>query len=114
MLQDAGGPDPRSRRNGSLVGREPELRVFEQALGRLGHGSSQFIEVTGDPGIGKTRLLAELACLAAGHGLRVLDGRAQHGGSGSPSTPWSTRLTTMSPGSATVATWTCWARSSRR
>ena len=76
MLQDAGGPDPRSRRKGSLVGREAELRVFGQALARLANGASQVIEVTGDPGIGKTRLLAELARLAAGHGLPVLGGRA--------------------------------------
>jgi AAA ATPase domain len=113
MLKDAGVLDPRSR-EGSLVGREQELTVFEQALARLAHGSSQVIEVTGDPGIGKTRLLAELGRLAAGCGLPVLYGQAQHGGSGSPSTLWSTRSTTMSPGSATAATSTCWARSSRR
>lgn len=65
---------------GSLVGREHELGVFEQALDRLARGSSQVIEVTGDPGIGKTRLLAELAHLARDHGVPVLDGRAQHGG----------------------------------
>ena len=65
MLQDAGVLDPQSRREGSLVGREQELTVFEQALARLAHGSSQVIEVTGDPGIGKTRLLAELSRLAA-------------------------------------------------
>jgi DNA-binding NarL/FixJ family response regulator len=80
MLQDAGGLEPRSRPEGSLVGREQELTVFEQALVRLTHGSSQVIEVTGDPGIGKTRLLAELGRLAAGRGVPVLDGRAQHGG----------------------------------
>ena len=77
MLQ--GTLDPRSRRSGPLIGREQELTAFEQALARLVHGTSQVIEVTGDPGIGKTRLLAELARLAAGHGVLVLDGRAQHG-----------------------------------
>lgn len=71
-------PDPVSGR--SLVGREHELTVFEQALARLARGSSQVIEVTGDPGIGKTWLLRELARLAVGHGVPVLDGRAQHGG----------------------------------
>ena len=64
----------------SLVGRDHELEVFEQALVRLAGGSSQVIELTGDPGIGKTRLLAELGRLAAGRGVPVLDGRAQHGG----------------------------------
>jgi DNA-binding NarL/FixJ family response regulator len=71
-------PDPVSGR--SLVGRDHELEVFERALTRLADGSSQVIEVTGDPGIGKTRLLAELGRLAAGRGVPVLDGRAQHGG----------------------------------
>ena len=66
--------------SGSLVGREQELSVCEQALQRLACGASQVIEVTGDPGIGKTRLLAEWARLARGHGVLVLDGRAQHGG----------------------------------
>ena len=80
MLKDAGVLDPRPRREGSLVGREQELTLFEQALARLAHGSSQVIEVTGDPGIGKTRLLAELGRLAAGHGFPVLHGQAQQGG----------------------------------
>ena len=66
--------------SGSLAGRAPELRACEHALQRLARGSSQVIEVTGDPGIGKTRLLAELARLARSHGVLVLDGRAQHGG----------------------------------
>ena len=64
----------------SLVGRDHELEVFGRALVRLAGGSSQVIELTGDPGIGKTRLLAELGRLAAGRGVPVLDGRAQHGG----------------------------------
>jgi DNA-binding NarL/FixJ family response regulator len=71
-------PDPVSGR--SLVGRDHELEIFERALARLAGGSSQVIEVTGDPGIGKTRLFAELGRLAAGRDIPVLDGRAQHGG----------------------------------
>jgi predicted ATPase len=71
-------PDSVSGR--SLVGRGDELAILEQALTRLVGGSSQVIEVTGDPGIGKTRLLAELGRRAADRGIPVLDGRAQHGG----------------------------------
>ena len=51
-----------------------------QALGRLADGNSQVVELTGDPGIGKTRLLRELARRAAERGFLVMDGRAQHGG----------------------------------
>jgi len=74
------GMDSGLGRSGSLVGRKAECEVFEQALARLAGGSSQVIEVTGDPGIGKTRLLAELACRASERGFLVLDGRARHCG----------------------------------
>lgn len=66
--------------SGSLVGREAECEILEQVLERLAAGSSQVIEVTGDPGIGKTRMLAELARRASERGFPVLGGRAQHGG----------------------------------
>ena len=78
MLQ--GMLDPGLEFTNSLIGRDPELAIFELALARLADGSPQVIEVTGDPGIGKTRLLAELARLAIGRGALVLDGRAQQGG----------------------------------
>jgi DNA-binding CsgD family transcriptional regulator len=66
--------------SGALVGRQAECEVVDQALARLANGGSQVIELTGDPGIGKTRLLAELAHRAGERGLLVLEGRAQHSG----------------------------------
>ncbi|MEU7141636.1 AAA family ATPase [Nocardia sp. NPDC046473] len=54
-----------------LVGREHECAAMEHALDRLSRGSSALIEVMGDPGLGKTRLLGELMALAATRGLRV-------------------------------------------
>ena len=66
--------------SGSFVGRKAEREVFEQALARLADGSSQVVEVTGDPGIGKTRLLGELARRASEQSFLVLDGRARHCG----------------------------------
>jgi DNA-binding NarL/FixJ family response regulator len=65
---------------GPLVGRERECDILELALERLARGPSQVIEVTGDPGIGKTRLLGELSRRAAERGFLVLDGRARHAG----------------------------------
>ncbi|HSS89524.1 MAG TPA: AAA family ATPase [Streptosporangiaceae bacterium] len=67
-------------RSGTLAGRQAESEVIAQALGRLADGRPQVVELTGDPGIGKTRLLTELARQAAERGFLVLDGRAQHGG----------------------------------
>ena len=59
-----------------LVGRERELSAIARALEHLAGAQAGFIEVTGEPGIGKTRLLGELAAQAAGSGCLVLCGRA--------------------------------------
>ncbi len=55
-----------------LVGRAEELRALEQALDRLPGA----IELVGEPGIGKTRLLAELERIAEDRGHLVLSGSA--------------------------------------
>src|SRR5215467_13068202 len=78
MFQQTADPDLGSL--GALAGRQAECEVIDQALARLANGGSQVIELTGDPGIGKTRLLAELARRARQRGLLVLEGRAQHSG----------------------------------
>jgi hypothetical protein len=75
-----GGTADPGLRSGTLAGRQAECEVIAQALGRLADGRSQVVELTGDPGIGKTRLLTELARQAAERGFGVLDGRAQHNG----------------------------------
>jgi DNA-binding NarL/FixJ family response regulator len=59
-----------------LVGREGELGLLEGALGDLETGRPAAIHVTGEPGIGKTRLLAELADRADARGYLVLRGSA--------------------------------------
>lgn len=53
-----------------LVGREPERRVLERLLAGARAGSSAALVITGEPGIGKTSLIAEAAALATG--MRVL------------------------------------------
>lgn len=59
-----------------FVGRAEELALLERALTGLGHAPPIAIEVVGEPGIGKTRLLAELATRAERHGHLVLAGSA--------------------------------------
>ncbi|MFN0073170.1 MAG: AAA family ATPase [Chloroflexota bacterium] len=46
--------------HGPFVGREPELRHLQQCLDELRRGRGQVTCVIGDPGMGKSRLLAEL------------------------------------------------------
>ncbi|MEV6948587.1 AAA family ATPase [Streptomyces sp. NPDC051172] len=62
--------------SGPLVGRETELAVLRSAVTACTNGVSTVVEITGDPGLGKTRLLSELGELAEAEGLTVLSGRA--------------------------------------
>jgi DNA-binding CsgD family transcriptional regulator/tetratricopeptide (TPR) repeat protein len=60
-----------------MAGRAEELRWLDDAIVRLGREARPVaVEVAGEPGIGKTRLLAELARRADDRGLLVLAGRA--------------------------------------
>src|SRR4051812_44263468 len=59
-----------------LVGRAEELGSFEQALAEVDSGEAAAIELVGEPGIGKSRLLAEFARHADTQGRLVLAGSA--------------------------------------
>ena len=58
-----------------LIGRRAELAVLEQVFSAASP-RTELIAVSGDPGIGKTRLLAELSELAASRGMLVIGGTA--------------------------------------
>jgi predicted ATPase len=64
---------------GALVGRTAELERLRQLLtgAATGHGGTAL--VLGEAGIGKTRLLDEVARAAADRGLAVLRGAAAAG-----------------------------------
>jgi predicted ATPase len=66
------------RRSGAdrLVGRDDELASIDRALDELDGGRGGALEITGEPGIGKTRLLKELAARADARGHLVLSGAA--------------------------------------
>jgi ATP/maltotriose-dependent transcriptional regulator MalT len=59
-----------------LVGRAGELASLDHLLAGLDGGHSAAVELMGEPGIGKTRLLAELSARADARGHLVLAGSA--------------------------------------
>jgi ATP/maltotriose-dependent transcriptional regulator MalT len=60
----------------ALVGRRHERDVLEQTLRDVDAGQARAVALRGEPGIGKSRLLAELATRAEARGHLVLAGRA--------------------------------------
>jgi predicted ATPase len=58
------------------VGRAAELDRLTGLLGELPDGDGISVAIAGEPGIGKTRLLADLRALADGRGHLVLNGAA--------------------------------------
>ena len=63
------------RRAHALVGRDVELSAITTAIDDLAHGRGSVIELTGEPGVGKTRLTQEGSDHARGLGLRRLGAR---------------------------------------
>jgi transcriptional regulator with GAF, ATPase, and Fis domain/tetratricopeptide (TPR) repeat protein len=70
-------PNPLDALAGDIfVGREREIGVLRAAADAARGGRGQFVLVAGEPGAGKTRLLAELATYAGLRGATVTWGRA--------------------------------------
>ncbi|MDQ3898191.1 MAG: ATP-binding protein, partial [Actinomycetota bacterium] len=59
-----------------LVGRSEELGILQRLLDTTCVGTANAVFVTGEPGIGKTSLLADLVRRANGRGCLVLEGGA--------------------------------------
>jgi predicted ATPase len=62
-----------------LVGRGAEMELLESALGKVTAGAPHLVLLTGEAGVGKTRLVQEFARRAEAQGARVLSGRALAG-----------------------------------
>lgn len=60
----------------AMIGRDKELAELELQVFRAANGESSVVNVIGDAGIGKSRLVAELKHREVAKGLRVLEGRA--------------------------------------
>jgi serine/threonine protein kinase len=88
---EAGAPmrNPLDRlASGSFIGRRRELDRLKHALDEAGRGRTRMLLVTGEPGIGKSRIVQELATFAALRGVRVLDGRCHESGGAPAYWPW--------------------------
>src|SRR4051794_20609608 len=59
-----------------LIGRSGAVRSFARMVDATCAGEFQFLALVGEPGVGKTRLLAELATRTDARGLTTLWGRA--------------------------------------
>ena len=67
---------------GRFVGRERQLAALAEALAEARAGQGQVVGVVGDPGMGKTRLVAEFRRSLAGERITWLEGRClSYGGS---------------------------------
>ena len=71
-----------------LVGRDNELDRIHAALDRVMGGDGRVVLVSGEPGIGKTRLVEELVALAAHQGATVACGRVDDADGTPPYWPW--------------------------
>jgi DNA-binding SARP family transcriptional activator len=80
----AGGPLP----DAPLVGREAEVAWLAEALGAAWQGDARVVLVIGEAGIGKSRLVAELAAEAARRDGRVLLAGCHETEQSLPFRPW--------------------------
>src|SRR3989441_8413164 len=81
-------PPPHQRTEAVFVGRHDELVELRAGLEDAGAGRGRFFLVVGEAGIGKTRLVEELAREAAARGHLVLWGRCWESEGAPPYWPW--------------------------
>src|SRR5207245_10714448 len=88
----AGGTQPpggsAAAGHGALVGREVEIGQLVAGLDDATAGRGRLFLISGDPGIGKTRLVEEMAVEARGRGALVLWGRCWEAGGAPGDWPW--------------------------
>ena len=79
----------------SLAGRDEELAALTDLVDRVVAGTDRspaFVALTGEPGIGKSRLSIEAAAYAADHGMTIAWGRCSQDDGAPALWPWATVL----------------------
>lgn len=84
----------RSEQGVPLIGRDREMGELGRALGRAVAGRGHLVLVSGEPGIGKSRLLDELTAQARQHQVTPVTGRCWEAGGAPPYWPWVQALRT--------------------
>ncbi|HEY1015562.1 MAG TPA: AAA family ATPase, partial [Herpetosiphonaceae bacterium] len=87
-LRAARGGLREPRTAGPIEGRAGELAWLQAGLERASAGRGQFLGVTAEAGMGKSRLLLELMGQARGAGWRVCAGACQSSGTATPYLVW--------------------------
>ncbi|MGH9152369.1 MAG: AAA family ATPase, partial [Acidimicrobiales bacterium] len=88
---------------GTLVGRAAELAAVDAALGAALEGRTTTLLVAGEAGIGKTRLLEQVARLAGARAVPVLWGRATDDDGAPAYWPWRQVLRSWASGAGAQA-----------
>jgi DNA-binding CsgD family transcriptional regulator len=88
---------------GRLVGRTAEFGRLTRLLDQAAAGTPVVALVSGDAGMGKTRLVTEVAAVAAGQGFMVLSGRCAELGDSVPYLPLADALRNAATGHAAPA-----------
>ncbi|HEU4758362.1 MAG TPA: adenylate/guanylate cyclase domain-containing protein [Dehalococcoidia bacterium] len=78
-----------------LVGRDAELASLSRAARQVLRGRSRWAYVSGDPGIGKSRLVAEIATRLRGQGWRQVAAHCQSHTAHVPFSAWRPALSTL-------------------
>jgi DNA-binding SARP family transcriptional activator len=84
----APAPEPSAGPEWPMVGRDADLAALRDAWQRAAGGTTTYAVLTGEPGIGKSRLAAELVALARQDGARVCIGRCSQDDGAPPLWPW--------------------------
>ena len=90
----AEAPEPTEESRGAFVGREAELTELVASLEAALAGRGRLVLLSGEPGIGKSRLADELVREARARGAHVLTGRCWEAGGAPAYWPWMQSLRT--------------------
>jgi tetratricopeptide (TPR) repeat protein len=79
----------------AFSGREAEVRTLRESIEKARGGRGSMVFVTGEAGVGKTRLAGEVSRFAEARGFNCLNAKCPRGGSFSPYLVWVDLLRTL-------------------